>query len=390
MLQNPTPQSASAAFYAQLPPIVSLADLTHPAHYHPAPRDWWVFITDVRGSTAAVAAGRYKEVNTIGAASILSAQNACPGLDFPFVFGGDGATLMVPPEGREAVAKALSALSRKSLLEFGLELRVGCVPVADILSRGVRLLVARRQLSEGNHIALFAGGGLNEATAMVKSSERHYLVDQDVDSPPAMDGLECRWCAVPARRDGMLSLIIQAEGEHLPLYEMLLSSISRIAPEAMPITPANLPDRWPPEFLMHESRLKHQGRWAQWLHYLGVAALTGLLTLIVRRTRDDLQSAAGRYIASLCQNNDYLKLDDCLRMVIDVSDAQREAIADLLDDAQRQHGIRWGWHFSGAALFTCVVRSPELHLHFVDGDEGGYTAAARDMDVRSARHEEPA
>jgi hypothetical protein len=95
-------------------------------------------------------------------------------------------------------------------------------------------------------------------------------------------------------------------------------------------------------------------------------------------------------MASLCKNNDYLKLDDCLRMVIDVSGAQREAIAQLLESVQRQHGIRWGWHFSRAALFTCVVRSPDLHLHFVDGDEGGYTAAARDMDARSARHEETA
>ena len=388
MRQTSDQQNSSSAFYAHLSPIVSLADLTDPAHYHPAPHDWCVFITDVRGSTAAVAAGRYKEVNTIGAASILSAQNACPGVDFPFVFGGDGATLMVPPEGRDAVARALSALARKSSQEFSLELRVGCVPVADIVSRGVQLLVARRQLSEGNHIALFAGGGLNEATAMVKAPDGRYLINQDVDFLPAMEGLECRWCAVPARRDGMLSLIIHAEGEHLPLYETLLSSIQQIAPEAMPITLGNLPDRWPPEFLMHESRMKKQGRLAQWLHYLGVAALTGLLTLIVKRTRHDPQSAAGRYMASLCKNNDYLKLDDCLRMVIDVSNAQRETIAQLLEAAQRQHGIRWGWHFSRAALFTCVVRSPDLHLHFVDGDEGGYTAAARDMDARSARTKE--
>jgi Protein of unknown function (DUF3095) len=388
MSQRSDQHSQSEKFYASLAPIVSLADLTDPSHYHPAPRDWVVFITDVRGSTAAVAAGRYKEVNTIGAASILSAQNACPGVEFPFVFGGDGATLMVPPDCRAPVSQSLAALARKSREEFGLELRVGCVPVADIVDRGFQLLVARRQLSEGNDIALFAGGGLNEATAMVKSPEGRYLLLQDVDVSPGMDGLECRWCAVPARRDGILSLIVHAEGEHLPLYRELLSAIRQIAPEAMPITPDNLPDRWPPEFLMHEARMKKKGRLAQWLHYLGVALLTGLLTLIVKRTRHDPESAAGRYIASLCQNNDYLKLDDYLRMVIDVSDAQREAIERVLEDARQRLGVRWGWHISRAALFTCVVRSPEIHLHFVDGDEGGYTSAARDMQARSEHTKE--
>ena len=123
MLHTTYQPNSSEAFYAQLEPIVSLGDLTESSYYRSAPEDWFVFITDVRGSTAAVAAGRYKEVNTLGAASILCAQNACPGVDFPFVFGGDGATLIVPPSGREAVTASLTALARKSLLEFGLELQ---------------------------------------------------------------------------------------------------------------------------------------------------------------------------------------------------------------------------------------------------------------------------
>ncbi len=378
------PQNPSDDFYCRLTPVSVLGDITDPSHYRAAPADWWVFITDVRGSTAAISAGRYKEVNTIGAASIISAQNACPGLEFPFVFGGDGASLLVPPGSREAVSDALLALAETSRQAFGLELRVGCVPVADVVARGRQLLVARRELSEGNVIALFAGGGLNEATDMVKAADGRYLVRAAPASGNNVDGLECRWCAVPARRDGMLSLIVSASGDHLPLYREILAAIQHLAPQAMPITPENLPDRWPPEFLMHEARMKRRGWLGQGLHYLGAAALTGLLTIIVRRTRHDPESAAGRYIASLCRNNDYLKLDDCLRMVIDVSLTQRREIEALLETYRRSHAIRWGTHFSRAALFTCVVRSPEIHLHFVDGDEGGYTAAARDMDTRSA------
>ena len=250
---------------------------------------------------------------------------------------------------------------------------------------GKSVLVARCRLSEGNCIAMFAGGGLNEATRLVKAADSPYLVEAEDDSLGDVTGLECRWCAVPSRRDGMMSLIVHVPQERLEDYRALLDEIKAIAPESNPITPDNLPDRWPPEFLMHEARMKKSGWLAQRLHYLGVALLTGLLTIVVRKTRDQPQSAAARYIASLCRNNDYLKLDDYLRMVIDVTHLQRQQIEALLDRYADHRGVAWGSHFSGTALFTCMVKSQEIHLHFVDGNDGGYTAAARDMEARKAQ-----
>ena len=372
-------------FYARLDAFSALEGLTDERHYRDAPADWVIFVTDVRGSTAAVAAGRYKEVNTIGAATIVAAANACNGLEFPFVFGGDGATLLVPPSVRTQVGNALQYLAQKSERDFGLKLRVGCVPVAEVLARGKGVRVAKRELSPGNYIAMFAGGGLNEATAMIKSADGRWLLDGPAQEPGSVDGLECRWCAVPARHGRIISLILWVPGEHLPLYRALLQSILDIAPQPMPITPQNLPTRWPPEFLMHESRLKRGGRLAQWLHYAGVLLLTGLLTLIVKRTQNDPESVAARYIASLCRNNDYLKVDDYLRMVIDVSDAQWARIEVLLDKFRETHGLQWGAHSASSSLFTCMVRSQDIHLHFVDGNDGGYTAAARDMAAREGK-----
>ncbi len=373
-------------FFAQLPAFSDLEGLTNPAHYQEAPADWLVFVTDVRGSTRAVAEGRYKEVNTIGAATIVAAQNACPGLEFPFVFGGDGATLLVPPSAADAVGAALCFVASKSRRQFGLALRVGRVPVAEVTARGRPVLVAKRELSPGNRIAMFAGGGLSEATDLVKSPDGGWLLDEAHDAHGTVDGLECRWCAVPTRHHGMLSLILRAPDGKLDLYRQVLQQIMVIAPQPMPITPQNLPARWPPEFLMHESRMKRDGLLSRWLHWLGVASLTALLTVIVKRTRHDSSSVAARYIASLCLNNDHLKLDDYLRMVIDVTETQCEQIVALLEDFRQRESLQWGRHLSSSALFTCMVRSQDEHLHFVDGNDGGYTAAARDMERRAGHH----
>ena len=117
--------NAPTDFYASIPPFDDFNTLTEAAHYRRVPSDWWVLLTDVRGSTAAIEAGRYKDVNRVGAAAIVCAQAALGGADFPYVFGGDGATLLAPPEAKEAVAQALAVLARHAKRRFQLELRAG-------------------------------------------------------------------------------------------------------------------------------------------------------------------------------------------------------------------------------------------------------------------------
>ena len=80
-------------FYADLPQQNDFLGVTDPRSFTPAPADWYVVLTDVRGSTKAVETGRYKEVNLIGAASIVALLNISRETDIPFIFGGDGATL---------------------------------------------------------------------------------------------------------------------------------------------------------------------------------------------------------------------------------------------------------------------------------------------------------
>jgi Protein of unknown function (DUF3095) len=95
-----------AGFYASLPVIESFAQLADPSVYSPVPEDWVLGLADIVRSTNAIHGGRYKTVNTAAAAVIAAVANSLPGSDFPFVFGGDGASFALPPEhaghGRDA------------------------------------------------------------------------------------------------------------------------------------------------------------------------------------------------------------------------------------------------------------------------------------------------
>ena len=97
-----------ADFYAALPVFAGFASIVDPSVYEPLPDDWLIGLSDVIESTRAIEDGRYKVVNTAGAAIIAAVTNARERRDFPFAFGGDGATFALPGQD-EALARAALA-----------------------------------------------------------------------------------------------------------------------------------------------------------------------------------------------------------------------------------------------------------------------------------------
>ncbi len=83
-------------FYASIPVFDSFGGLMEPALYKPLPDDWTIGIADIVQSTKAIRENRYRSVNMAGAAVIAALKNSLDGSDFPYVFGGDGASFAVP------------------------------------------------------------------------------------------------------------------------------------------------------------------------------------------------------------------------------------------------------------------------------------------------------
>src|ERR1700689_4367276 len=94
------------SFYARLAPMRSAASVLDARNYVPAPADWWLAVSDIRGSTAAVAEGRHADVNFAAAAMIAALTHLCGPI--PYQFGGDGAVALVPPENVEAAKRVLA------------------------------------------------------------------------------------------------------------------------------------------------------------------------------------------------------------------------------------------------------------------------------------------
>ena len=68
------------------------------------------------------------------------------------------------------------------------------------------------------------------------------------------------------------------------------------------------------------------------------------------------------------------------------TEQQAAQLQEFLQDEYLRGRLVYGLHKSREALVTCIVQSYNgQHLHFVDGSDGGYALAARDLKHRLAR-----
>lgn len=381
----------SETFYADLPPLEQFLDLANPHHYVEAPADWYALITDVVASSQAIARGQYKEVNVLGASSIMAVLNAVAPLEVPFVFGGDGALLLVPPNAVQACRAALLSTRALARDSFGLDLRVGIVPLA-VLGPRQTVRVAKFRLTPTYCQASFIGGGLTYATELVKTDPTYRLDVPDDGGVANLTGLECRWQDIPSPRGHTLSLIVAAlpSGGYVNeyLYREVLETIHGIYGEWQsyhPVAPAALNLSLNPWRLRAEVKARAKSpQWRDRATYTARAYLESLLGLGLMRF--DSQAGGvkwGRYKADVRAASDYQKIDDMLRMVIAGSPAQTKQIVAYLDDRLAQGHLVYGVHVSDRALMTCLIMDRrDRHFHLIDGADGGYALAAEQLKAR--------
>src|SRR5580658_4186843 len=124
-----TALNGSDTFYGTIPVFRGFARLMEPSLYAALPDDWAIGLADIVESTNAIAQARYKAVNMAGASVIAAVTNALEGREFPFVFGGDGASFAVAPGDLDRAREALAATAIWVEESLNLAMRVALVPV---------------------------------------------------------------------------------------------------------------------------------------------------------------------------------------------------------------------------------------------------------------------
>ena len=382
---TPAPDPLASGFFAGLPLLGRAAQTFDAASYRAAPGDWLLVVTDIVGSTAAIAAGQHKTVNFVAAMAIAALKNLCAPTPLPFLFGGDGSVLMVPPQHAGAARLALARVRGFAQREFGLALRIGVAAVSLLRQFGSEVLVGRFEPTPGNSFGVFLGGGVGLLEAAVRGTADPALValvaipdELDDAAPVDLAGLSCRWNPLRSGRGKMVTLIIQGAADPGALH----AQVMRIAgqADAQPVRLDTLRMGWPPKGLMLEARVSRGASplWRSTLRVL-LATLIARLFFLLRRPMGGFDP--DKYLDEVTTNTDFCKHDDTISFVLDCPLDCIEPIRELLQRQMAAGALRYGMNVSDTALMTCLVTAPSqsLHVHFVDGGDGGYTSAARAM-----------
>jgi len=384
----------SADFYASLDPFIEFDDFLDFTAYRPVPDDWVVMAGDIIGSTQAIAEGRYKAVNMVGAAVITAVLNACPRLELPFSFGGDGGVVMVPESHAGQASAALQRLQAYSARCFGLDLRCAAVPMRRLRPEGHDIRLRKLCLNRRNHLAMFAGTGIDRVDAILKYGEAE---DPDLLHPsegalaPDLEGLSCRWEPLVATRSRMMALmVLPAPGRAADtVLKLVLSRLNAALEAGMPAhAPAGddtLRFRWPPSGLALERRFlgRTRGRLKAWIWVM----FTALAQKVCHRYAVKIGAYDGpKYFEELKAQTDFRKFDGCFRTVLDCSEAEIARVRAFLESERRRGRLLYGMHIDRKALMTCLVFSLHEgeHVHFIDAAGGGFAKAAAELKAQMA------
>jgi hypothetical protein len=367
-------------FYGGIPVFRGFTSLMDPALYSPLPDDWTVGVADIVESTKAIANQRYKAVNMAGAAVIAAVTNALDGREFPFVFGGDGASFAVAPADLARARDALAATATWVREDLDLSMRVALVPVKAVRAQGLDIRVARFGPSPNLSLAMFSGGGLGWADAAMKRGEFAVPAAAPGEQPD-LSGLSCRFEEIPSARGLILSvLVVPAKGADPLAFRKAIEDIIDLverSPDAGRPVPAGGPEiRFPPAGVEYEARAARGG---SLLRRRSSALAIALWAYVVLRFGIKVGNFVPKtYMQQVVENSDFRKYDDGLRMILDCTPELEQALTQRLANAASNGIVRYGLHRQDAAMMTCftpsVMRSD--HVHFIDGARGGYASAA--------------
>lgn len=389
---------STETFYSKLPALDHFSGIANSDNFVAVPDDWHIIITDITKSTEAIELGRYRDVNLLGASSIIATLNVAKAIDIPFVFGGDGASILIPPSLVSNAKQALLGLRRLAKGQFGLDLRVGIVPVAMVTKARQDVKVAKFKMSEHYTQAAFAGGGLTYATELIKNSNTMRIDNSsslDEAQEADLSGLACRWQDIPSRHGEVVSLLVLATSQTRArtdeVYQDVMQQIQMIYGDEKthhPVTGSNLNLTFEDKSLMKETKLR--ARSSSWFHqqlYLWQIKLENLLGLMLMQFKSKVGAMDwGLYKDIVTNATDYKKFDDMLRMVISGDAAQRETLTRYLESKFKDGSLVYGTQVSDRAIMTCLVfehNGPQVH--FIDGANGGYALAAKSMKARLSR-----
>ena len=292
-------------------------------YFSEVPDNWYIIISDIKNSTAAVTAGKINDVNLVAAGCLIIALNIAKekNIDIPFFFGGDGGTMIVPEVMLQPLLTGLQLHNNASKNNFGLDMHIGFLSVKEINAAGHFIKIARLRVGMGFSKAIVVGDGLHYAEQIIKQVPRSLEKEEENEGTADLTGLECRWDKVksPSEEKEVICYLIEAVDAHqqLRVYHDVMQTMDEVFGEyekRNPITPKRL------KLSLHYDKIKREmlvkyGSWQPGYLLLNMFKNSlGHISIKYNLTIKNFNG--GKYLAQLIANADTLTIDGRINTVV--------------------------------------------------------------------------
>lgn len=387
-------------FYNDLKPVaLKIEDVFADKNlFKQVPANWHVIIADIENSTLAIAAGRHDDVNLIAAGSLISVINVTKAynLEVPYFFGGDGGTVIVPEELLSNVLAALHAHRRNSFKIFSLDLRIGSVQVQQILNAGHQLLVARIEVCAGYNKSVVIGDGLKYAEQLIKNvvpNEEELKLEllNDDYKDLNLNGLECRWDKIkpPAEDREVVCLLVEATDaqKQADIYREVLIKLDEIYGEEEKRHPITI-NRLKVLASFKKLAKEMKARYSTWntRHFIK-SLLENIAGKFYFKYNLKVNNLRGKdYLEQVIAFSDTLTIDGRINTIVSGTKENRIRLLAFLKQQENEGKLLYGHHVSSESIMTCYIENRDSkHIHFIDGSNGGYTEAAKELKPKLKR-----
>ena len=385
-------------FYTRLPSVDYTLNqlLMSEDKFQSIPDDWFIILTDIVNSTEYFKAEHYQEINLVAVSSVSVVLNAArkKKITVPFVYGGDGATVFVPPSVLADCKGKLATLRSNTKKRFGMDLRVSIVPVSKVYEAGFSIRVAKFHISSHYQQAIFLGEGVRYAESLMKNNPEYLLGGRIKHKKIDLSGLECKWNALfpPRKGDEVVSLIVVPKGHRPPedVFNEVLNELDHIYgsfAKRHPIHPKTFSPTTHIKTIMHSSHLKH-GKHDHF--YVLRSFIYGLYKTLKLQLRVFIHKVIQKEVPDMSTSSDTLKIDDTMKTVFAGSPEERVKLINWLNKKEKEGDLIYGLHISVASVMTCYIKEyQDMHIRFLDGFGGGYTLASIKLKEKMRKLKDP-
>tara|TARA_R110002051_G_scaffold86498_2_gene152375 strand:- start:42609 stop:43772 length:1164 start_codon:yes stop_codon:yes gene_type:complete len=371
-------------FYSKLKNSSSslLNILENEANFIDVPLSWHVVVVDIKNSTSAVKEGNHHQVNLTATGAIISVLNTVRKIkrkcEIPYFFGGDGATFIIPEVLLKPTIQVLNNYRIHIKRKINLVLRVGDIPVKILIKKKVQLKIAKHQLTYKLVIPIVLGNGLKVAENIIKSSFQEKETTTFDETLLNLEGMECRWDEInPVQsKSKVVCLLLDAvnEDSQLTTYSQVLTQLDKefgTFEKRQPIKNTSLRLDIRPKKVWEEMKISLVTN--SWIYFFRNWIKSNFGNIYLNLTKSGKQ-----YLKQVGQLSHTIMLDGMINTVFIAEQSKIDGFIKFLDSLETDNKLIYGIHVTHASVMSCYVLDRRTtHSHFVDGTEGGYTAAAK-------------